>query len=121
MSIRFTNSGKRQQGGFSVGIPPAPQIVYKDNSEISKIASATDDSIIFVNCQVNGYHVKTLFDTGAAVTIMHEDLLARVRTKETRVRQVTKTILGANNAPLSVTVSAEVDITVCGLQFATTF
>ena len=58
--------------------------------------------------------MKTLVDTGAAVTIMHEDLLARVRTKETQVKPVTKTILGANNTPLNVTGSAEVDISVCG-------
>ena len=58
--------------------------------------------------------MKTLVDNGAAVTIMHEDLLARVRTKETQVKPATKTILGANNTPLNVTGSAEVDISVCG-------
>ena len=58
--------------------------------------------------------MKTLFDTGAAVTIMHVDLLARVSRKETQVRPVTKTILGANNTPLNVTGSAKVDISVSG-------
>ena len=48
------------------------------------------------------------------MTIMHEDLLARVSRKETQVRPVTKTILGANNTPLNVTGSAKVDISVCG-------
>ena len=85
-----------------------------ETPEISKIASGTDDSTIFVNCQVNGYYVKTLVDTGAAVTIMHENLLARVRTKEMQVRPVRKRILGANNPPLNVG-SAEVDISVCGI------
>ena len=55
-----------------------------------------------------------MFDTGAAVTIMHEDLLAREGTKETQVRPVTKTILGANNTLLNVTASTKVDISVCG-------
>ena len=59
-------------------------------------------------------NVKTLVDTGAAVTIMQEDLLARVSRKETQVRPVAKTILGANNAPLNITRSAKVDISVCG-------
>ena len=45
---------------------------------------------------------------------MHEDLLARVSRKETQVRPVTKTILGANNTPLNVTGSAKVDISVSG-------
>ena len=45
---------------------------------------------------------------------MHEDLLARVGTKETQVRPVTTTILGANNTPLNVTASAKVDISVPG-------
>ena len=45
---------------------------------------------------------------------MQKDLLARVGTKETQVRPVTKTILGANNTPLNVTGSAKVDISVCG-------
>ena len=58
-------------------------------------------------------YVKTLVDTGASVTIMQEDLLARVSRKETQVRPVTKTILGANNARLNVTGSAKVDISVC--------
>ena len=58
--------------------------------------------------------MKTLVDTGAAVTIMHKDLLARVCTKETQVKPVTKTILGAKNTPLNVTGSAEVDISECG-------
>ena len=58
--------------------------------------------------------MKTLVDTGAAVTIMQEDLLARVSRKETQVRPVTKTILGGNNTPLHVTGSAKVDISVCG-------
>ena len=59
-------------------------------------------------------NVKTLVATGAAVTIMQEVLLARVSRKETQVRPVTKTILGANNTPLNVTGSAKVDISVCG-------
>ena len=110
-----SSAPKRQQGGFSVETPPVSQTVPTETPEISKIASTTDDSTIFVNCRVNGYYVKTLVDTGAAVTIMHEDLLARVRTKKTQVRPVTKTILGANNTPLNVTGSAEVDISVCGI------
>ena len=43
-----------------------------------------------------------MFDTGAEGT------------KETQVRPVTKTILGANNTPLNVTESVKVDISVCG-------
>ena len=86
--------------------------VRTETPEISKIASATDDSTIFVNCRVNRYYVKTSVDTGAAVTIMQKDLLARVSRKETQVRPVTKTILGANNTPLNVTGSAKVDISV---------
>ena len=58
--------------------------------------------------------MKTLVDTGAAVTIIQKDLLARVSRKETQVRAVTKTILGANNTPLNITGSAKVDISVCG-------
>ena len=58
--------------------------------------------------------MKTLVDTGAAVNIMQEDLLARVSRKETQVRPVTNTIQGANNTPLNVTGSAKVDISVCG-------
>ena len=60
--------------------------------------------------------MKTLVDTGAAVTIMHEDLLARVRTKETQVKPVAswgKQFWG-QTTPLNVTGSAEVDISVCG-------
>ena len=94
--------------------PRPRRTVHTKTPEISKIASATDDSTIFVNCRVNGYYVKTLVDTGAAVTIMQEDLLARVSRKETQVRLVTKTILGANNTPLNVTGSVKVDISVCG-------
>ena len=114
MSIKCTESGKRQQSGLLVETPPVLQTVLIQTPEIGKIASATDDSTIFVNCRVNEYYVKTLVDTGAAVTSMHEDLLARVRAKETQVKPVTKTILGANNTPLNVTGSAEVDISVCG-------
>ena len=88
--------------------------VHTETPEISKIASARDDSTIFVNCRVNGYYVKTLVDTVAAVTIMQEDLLARVSRKGTQARPVTKTILGANNTPLNVTGSAKIDISVCG-------
>ena len=93
MSIKCTESGKHQQGGFSVETPPASQNVQTETPEKSKIASVTEDSTIFVNCRVNGCYVKTLVVTGAAVTIMDEDLLARVRTKKTKVRPVTKTIL----------------------------
>ena len=103
MSINCTESGKRQQGGFSVETPPASQNVQTETPEKSKIASATDDSTIFVNCRVNGCYVKTLVVTRAAVTIMNEDLLAQIRAKKTKVRPVTKTIL----TPLNVTGSAE--------------
>ena len=67
-----------------------------------------------MNCRVNGYYVKALVDTRAAVTIMHEDLLARVRNKGTQVRRATKTIVGANNTPLNIIGIAEIDISVCG-------
>ena len=92
MPVLSSESGKHQQGRNSVELPPATQPVKLP--PVSKIASATDDSTIFVNCRLNGYHVKALIDTGAAVTIMQEDLFPRIKTKETRVRQSTKTIVG---------------------------
>ena len=52
------------------------------------------------------------------MTIMHEDLLARVSRKETQVRPVTKTILGANITPLNVTGSAKVDISVSAWYYS---
>lgn len=63
--------------------------------------------------------MKALIDTGAGVTIMHEDLFARIKTKETRVIQSTKTIVGASNTPLGISGIAEVEISVH--QFITTF
>ncbi|CAB3989094.1 Retrovirus-related Pol poly from transposon, partial, partial [Paramuricea clavata] len=107
-------SGKRLQGGRFIEPPPAPKRVETAEFRNKGKASATDDATIFVNCRVNGYYVKALVDTGAAVTIMHEDLLARVRNKGTEVRRATKTIVGANNTPLNIIGIAEIDILVCG-------
>lgn len=106
--------GKRRQGGDSpepLGHPPA-----QVSPRLSKIASATDEGTIFVPCKINDYHVKALVDTGASVTIMHSDLFARIRGKDTLFRQSSRTIVGANNAPLKIDGIAEVYISVAGIS-----
>ena len=71
---------------------------FHPNSE-SRDADETsyEDLVITLAARFCSFCSFTLVDTGAAVTIMREDLLARVRTKETQVKPVTKTTLGANN------------------------
>ena len=117
--VNSSEPGKRQQGGYSlVDLPPAPTAIPElvETGNVDRIASATDDATIFVNCQINGYYGKAPVDTGAAVTIIHEDLLMRVQSKETQVERTTKTIVGANNTPLNISGIAEVDVSMLGIQ-----
>ena len=51
--------------------------------------------------------MKTLVDTGAAVTILQEDLLARVSRKETQVRPVTMSVQDGEAGVLEPTLSFE--------------
>ena len=53
-----------------------------------------------------------MIDTGASVTIMHSDLFARVRDKNTQIRSTSKIVLGANGMALQVQGIAEVKITI---------
>ena len=56
---------------------------------ISKIASATHESTVFVQCKIKiDDHVKALVDTGASVTIMHSDLFSRIRSKDTKISTI---------------------------------
>ena len=45
------------------------------------------------------------------MTIMHSDLFARVRDKNTQIRRTSKTVVGANGTALQVQGIAEVKIT----------
>ena len=67
---------------------------------------------VFVQCKVNEFHVKAMVDTGASVTIMHSDLFARVRNKDTQIRRTSKAVVGANGTALQVQGIAEVTMTI---------
>ena len=58
-------TGKRQQGGAKTPLTsPAP---------LTKASNVASENTVVVNCKVNGYQINALVDTGASVSILHEN------------------------------------------------
>ena len=79
------------------------------------VASARTSNAVFAICEVNGKRVTALVDTGAAVTLIHRDIVDKARNASTKTRAATRAIVGANNSPLSVHLVAELDIKLGGI------
>ena len=54
-------------------------------------------------------------DTGAAATIIHNDVFSRIKTKANTLRRTHQPILGANNKPLDVRGTTVLEISLDGI------
>ena len=80
------------------------------SKEILRASNAAADNAVFVKCKINNIGITALIDTGASVTIIRADIFNRIRTRETELRRTNQIILGANNDPLELCCTTDVEI-----------
>ena len=109
-------TGKRGQGGVTKEvIPPEPQPDIKESP--GHVSSTDTENATFIKCTINNVEICTLVDSGAAVTIMHNDTFQKIRSTENKLQRGGRPILGANNKPLDICGTTTLEINLGGKSY----